>query len=647
MLKLWKFKEKIMSDIQELHNKTISILSQPPNNLSVALPSDEGIEHLGGEGFGKFSVFIPSHLEHALDITANFMNVANEVPGEEGLESVLEEAQILSQEEDNEVVKYALKVFITHHPEGNILPIPPLEQRAPEEVIPSQDILPPGVDVLGGLGEEAALDYFREDTWVSEHHEKWHVVYPFRGVPNPANPFGPRILKPRQGELFWYMHQQMLARYDTERKSVGLDKTESLKDFDQPIKEGYDANLPGFGNRLPNLVMRNLVLPDFTYTVAEHSASKNKLFTAARNGEFQNGGPPIPIDNISILANTFEANIGSVSNEYGSLHNLGHGLISALSSPPPGVMAMTSTAVRDPVFFRWHRLIDDIGFEWQETLNSNDFSADAPNVSLRKELNGEKNSDIFLAFKKDIAESSAPDFDGQIYGETNFGGGNWDLPASAFSQLTDELQTTMKIHRFSDSNGNTVEKNYLDFEEFYYFFRLENNDAQLRKVTARVFLAASEFVEDRRFWIEMDKFPVELSAGQKKVVFRPARLSSVVRKPAFRPSENQPPKPIGVPNDNYCDCGWAYNLLLPRGNENGMAFSLFVMLTDWELDSVGEEKKCGSMSFCGAKDKDYPDKRPMGYPFDRPFKNLSIAETVETQPNMATRELKIRFISPG
>ena len=46
------------------------------------------------------------------------------------------------------------------------------------------------------------LSWFREDVGLNEHHCNWHLRYPF---PEP-----PRLK--RQGELFVYMHQQMLAR---------------------------------------------------------------------------------------------------------------------------------------------------------------------------------------------------------------------------------------------------------------------------------------------------------------------------------------------------------------------------------------------------------------------------------------------------
>jgi hypothetical protein len=68
------------------------------------------------------------------------------------------------------------------------------------------------------------------------------------------------------------------------------------------------------------------------------------------------------------------------------------------------------------------------------------------------------------------------------------------------------------------------------------------------------------------------------------------------------------------------------------------------MLTDWSADQVSRESHCGSMSFCGVRDASYPDKRPMGYPFDRPLPaGTTIDDVVTRQPNMALRDIAIRF----
>lgn len=56
------------------------------------------------------------------------------------------------------------------------------------------------------LDLEHRVAYFREDVGVNLHHWHWHLVYPSSGRPEIAN-------KDRRGELFYYMHQQLLARY--------------------------------------------------------------------------------------------------------------------------------------------------------------------------------------------------------------------------------------------------------------------------------------------------------------------------------------------------------------------------------------------------------------------------------------------------
>jgi len=55
------------------------------------------------------------------------------------------------------------------------------------------------------LDAEHRISYFREDIGINLHHWHWHLVYPFDGPLNIVN-------KNRRGELFYYMHQQIIAR---------------------------------------------------------------------------------------------------------------------------------------------------------------------------------------------------------------------------------------------------------------------------------------------------------------------------------------------------------------------------------------------------------------------------------------------------
>jgi|SRR5215213_1979218 len=651
-----------MSSVDPLRQRTEAFFKRPSNDLPVAAAATPGgLESMGIPSAPKnFSVFIPNHAEHALELASRFMEIANKTPGDAGLIAVLDEAERVAAQEDDDMVKYALMVFITHHPEGRRLPIPPLAERAPGIIRPSNKLALQGLEGLGALGPEANLDYFREDTAVNEHHQRWHVVYPGAGHPNPANPSGPNITKNRQGELFWYMHQQMLARYDTERKAFNLARTNELKNYNDSISESYIANLPGFSDRKANAVMHDVSFPGLNYKVSDHDERRKRLLAAAESGKLQNGGGTVPVT-IESLSSTAESNIGSVDGSnwrnplsfYGSHHNFGHVLIADLRDAAgpagPGVMTSPATAVRDPVFFRWHRHIDETMYLWQQTLQPADLTTGMPPIKIRKSLNGgagvQQSPDILVCMQKDIPGGGNPSFNGQAFADSTFGGdANWTKALDSFGVGSGVLQTMVRKQTIPLPGGGTGSKPYLDHEEFCYFLRFENQSDQAQKITVRIFLVATEFADERRLWIEMDKFSHSLDPKQKAVVFRPGKLSAVVRKPARRPPD-APPQPHPGEDPNYCDCGWPYHLLLPRGTDAGMDFRLMVMLTDHQADLVGAEKKCGSMSFCGVKDADYPDKRRMGFPFDQPFAG-KVSETLARPEliHIATHNLKIRHL---
>jgi hypothetical protein len=625
-----------VADKPDVRERAARLLKEHPNNLPV-FPDQRDPGVLGASAENVFSVFVAGHEERAVSLAEEFMSIVSEKPGDEGLAAVLDAAEEARTQQNSELVKHALMLFITHDARGRSLPIPPLAERSPAKAVPSRPV-EEGPGLLPALGKEAQLDYFREDTAVNDHHLKWHIVYPGPGQPDPINR-NPRAAKDRQGELFWYMHQQMLARYDTERTAFGLPLTQPLENYRAAIEEGYDSEVDGLVDRAANLRLRDLD----GYTVAQHEIFRDRLLDAARQGVLQRpDGSTVPITP-SLLGAALEPSHSINRNFYGFHHNWGHGLISAVDQRGIGVMSDPQTAVRDPVFFRWHRHVDDIFVEWQDRQPPQDLAAGAPPVRLRKgfDASGTRHAspDILLVSERILPQLRDPAFDGQSFGETSFGGQNWDSPLSSLAGLSDELHTKLGIETIE--NGAPVPKHHLDHDEFCYFIRLENQSDQARRVTLRIFLAAVALAANRRMWIEMDKFTWDLTARQRSVVYRPARLSAVVRKPARRPMDR--PTSSGSSGDDYCDCGWPYHLLLPRGNEAGMDFRLLVLLTDFEADLATGSSRCGSLSFCGRRDGRYPDRRAMGYPFDRPF-STPIEEVIAGLDHMATRDFKIRFL---
>lgn len=595
---------------------------------------------------------------------------------EDGLAAALDAAQEERASARPAEVQIALSLFVTHNRQGRQLTKPRTVAVAPELFSPPR-VAERTLAISKG-GPSPGLDYWREDVLANEHHQHWHEVYPFTGFGpgtfaewaqshstadlvailealDPSEPWSDIVptqtpeqlaaifaqvvrfagalphelftklfrLNDRQGELFFYMHEQMLARYDAELLSNGLARVQPFgpNEWDKPIAAGHDPVEPqvaGFGRR-----EQNAKLP--ATAVATLKARWDEIDAALQAGQLHTrAGHDVPIDREN-LGEAVEATVPKLrsslaENMYDNLHGQGHVALSKLANPL-GVMSQPVAAIRDPVFWQWHKAIDEIGARWQNTLDPYPFN-DNPPVLLRDSLDANAaepwaSPDIILCQTIDLPDGADP----AELGTRLFGGDNWSTDftkaeASADGttlQTIDELKTTMARVAFG---GSQIA--FLTHEPFSYFIRIENTSGGAVGVTVRIFLVPVDLENDRRAWIEMDKFLVELPADNHVVVYRPDTESSVVKRPVET-------SPAGVlrggadPNENaYCDCGWPYTLLLPRGKQEGMPFRLLVFCTKATIDLVTHAGPCGSMSYCGAVDG-YPDTRDMGYPFSRPF----------------------------
>jgi len=323
------------------------------------------------------------------------------------------------------------------------------------------------------------------------------------------------------------------------------------------------------------------------------------------------------------------------------------------------------TAVRDVVFWEWHKGIDEISFRWQEKLQPYSFNTGMPAVSFRKGRDADNllySMDLILCFAKDIPGIKDRSFNGAALGKQAFGGDNWnkDFAKGTFTfgsnktiKTVSTLRTSFKEGKikYRSSNGRQREYpyRYLVHEPFCYFIRVKNKSLEQKDVTVRIFIAPAEFENDRTMWIEMDKFLHTLKPDSETVIFRKDTESSVIKKPAVldpgTANMNFDPDDIDQ-TDRACDCGWPYQMILPKGQQvgKGMPFRMMVMLTDAKVDMIEKEKDCGSFSFCAARTDAYPDKRPLGYPFNRKFAGGAggLMNTLSGLDNIAFRTINIK-----
>lgn len=122
---------------------------------------------------------------------------------------------------------------------------------------------------------------------------------------------------------------------------------------------------------------------------------------------------------------------------------------------------------------------------------------------------------------------------------------------------------------------------------------------------------------------------------------------------------------------NFCGCGWPQHMLIPKGLPEGLQCELFVMVSNYEDDRVSiqctiktipvficflndvisvlfqvDQDLVGACSdaasYCGVRDRLYPDRRAMGYPFDRLPRQGADRLANFLTPNMSLVDVTIR-----
>jgi hypothetical protein len=309
-------------------------------------------------------------------------------------------------------------------------------------------------------------------------------------------------------------------------------------------------------------------------------------------------GKKVPVT-MNRLGLTVESSTEASTNHnmYGNIHNDGHSIVAMICDPAGvydidlGAMVDTYTAARDPIFYRWHKYVDFFFETYRSMLKPytiNDWYA-LKGIEIR-------------SFETIIQDKDAA-----------------GLPA--LSHLTNHLfsymgEETITIYDPAPKviTNSRVKKTI----PFSFKLKVKNNGRKNARVVFRIFLVpvTNEPLEKwRTLAVELDRFVVPIKAGESREIIRSDKDSSVILPPE---------RTIGhimrgeVGSKPPCGCGWPGNLLIPRGKPTGMKTKMYVLASDWTKDGLNpKEEIVGSVSYCGKLDKPFPDKRPMGFPFDR------------------------------
>nr|CAR85691.1 hemocyanin subunit type 1 precursor [Sinella curviseta] len=534
---------------------------------------------------------------------------------------------------------YALSVATLHRADTRGIRLPPAYETYPHLFVTSQVIheayaakmrQEPAVIHMNFTGTvrnpEQRVAYFGEDVGMNSHHAVFHMDWPFWWN---EEKYG--LTKDRKGELFWYMHHQLITRFDAERLSNDLNEVEALH-WDKPIVEGfYPQTTYRKGGEFParpdNFMFHDLK----DHRVADLEAYEERIREAISAGVIFDAHDPntfISLNNtegIDKLGAIIEASSCSINPSfYGSLHNLGHIILGRVVDPlgkfgmPPGVMEHFETATRDPAFFRLHKHIDNIFKEHKDSL--------VPYTHEELDVEGVDIKNVEV----DDLVTYFEDFDIDMLNALDDAAGLTDVDIKARVQRLNHKPFGIKIIA---------------------------NSAAEKTVTVRLFLAPKydwygrEVPLDIQRWkfIELDKFAVKLTAGENAIVRKSSESSVTIPDPVSTHDLRKlvddaiaGTATLEVDKD-VRHCGVPDRLLLPKGKTNGMKYTMFVMLSDFEEDKVNDlphdYEYGGFVSYCGTINHKYPDKKPMGWPLDRKICKDSFHDVT----NMYFRDVEIKF----
>ncbi|XP_017079787.2 phenoloxidase 3-like [Drosophila eugracilis] len=621
-------------------NRVIFIKELPVPDLSIPMT-------LGRTD--QFSVFLKSHRWQA----GNLIEIFTKLPSFEELISVA----VYAKDRINPALfNYALSVALAHRGDTKNLRLPTVSELFPDRFIDSQvirtvseqlfvlegtpspdPIIIPVNYTASDMDPEHSLWYFREDLGINLHHWHWHLVYPIEVTPGADKSI---VDKDRRGELFYYMHQQVIARYNAERLSNYMGKVKALEDLDEPIAEGYFPKMnslmasraypPRFNNTRLTSVDRPV--NQLKVSVDDVKRWRDRIYQAIHQGfvvDVKNDKIALDeVKGIDILGNIVEASALSPNMAlYGDMHNMGHILLAYSHDPDHrhleahGVMGDSTTAMRDPVFYRWHAFIDNVFQEHKRLLRPYEVEElNYPGIQVLKvEVNSKNQTNKLTTFWQQSQVNMSRGFD--------------FLPRSnVLAQIT-----------------------HLQHVPFTYTINAVNSANAARFGYVRIFMApkpngrnvSSFLAEQRLAMIELDKFVVQLNPGLNTFVRRSTESSvTIPYERTFRNlDENTPAKNSPEEQESFfCGCGWPNHMLVPKGRPEGLPFELFVMISNYDNDRIDQDTVGGcndAGSYCGIRDRKYPDRRSMGYPFDRMPQLNAVVLKDFLLPNMHTVDITI------
>ncbi|OAD55592.1 Arylphorin subunit alpha [Eufriesea mexicana] len=442
--------------------------------------------------------------------------------------------------------------------------------------------------------DEYKLDYFMEDAGLNAYYYYIRQMFPFWMNSETYN-----MPKEIRGQLYYFLHQQLLARYGLERMSKGLGPINEF-DWNRPIIPGFYSTLM-YPNGIP-FPQRNRYssVPYYKYkNLRVIKALEMRIMDAIDTGYMYCGrGKKVDIytpEGLNMIGNMIEGNSDSCdSTFYGMYDALARDILGFSfkyknkNKMIPSALQCYCTSMRDPAFYMLYQRIMTYFSRYKELQPAYTQSdLQMPGVT-------------FETVNMDKLYTFIDDCDSLINN------------AVAVPNMKAGKSLRLKARR-----------SCMNYQQFTY--RMSINSDRETKGMLRIFLgpAFDEVKQDmvylgkyNNYFVEMDRFVVTLHPGNNTI----ERLSSdsLVTTPDMMPSDvynEKLDKAIsGSEPFMYSErmIGMPERLTLPRGRPEGMRFKMFFFVSPIEESTMMSYNlpMFGKIMF---------DGKPFGFPLDRPM----------------------------
>ncbi|KAL1123513.1 hypothetical protein AAG570_002590 [Ranatra chinensis] len=497
-------------------------------------------------------------------------------------------------------------------------------QAMPNNFVPStvmkklfESVEPTTVDVPVYTSD--GLEYFREDVGLNHFYYISHILWPVwmeRSLYNLTE-------WTRRGEMIFFIHQQLLARYNLEMISQGKQPVPPLN-WSNPTLVNYTSRLADWAG--DNLVNRPSSTP-----LANLSGWQNTVDTYNRVAEAVKAGILIgkapeklnlkELDSarsISALADVMYNSSSSYNPEYyGSLYDSMVSLFSEAGKSKKGESGEIEnpmTALRDPAYFIILDSIVSLMHEYKKThfkpYTLEDLNFDGVKIVS---LEAVEVSTYFDAYEFDAS------------------GG-----LQRWKQGYVDRKWKVRVHR-------------LDHSPIRVRMALENSRTETLGAIVRLYLGPDLDQEDvevaRKMFVELDRFPIRLGPGQTVITRNETDFANIVDDATHEDYSK------GPASERFAGGPWSQNfftypkfppgntdahntgsttseemstlldrrrrLAIPRGTKDGVRLTVYAIVTPYEGSPLHHDHE--KDGWCGVQEVD--DGLPMGFPFDRPVSN--------------------------